>query len=439
MSERPLAERLYFLATGEDEARLCKDIPENQCNDQPVNFILQIIAQAFSKIGDALADAKVVLPWLIGAVGGPVYLVGVLVPIRESLALLPQILIGGVLRRFAIRKYFWVISSIVEGFAILGMAMVGLSGMGGTAAGYAIVGLLVLFSLARGVASIASKDTMGKTVSKTRRGRVSGYAATISGIVASLVGFYLVLAPAGARPEWVLYALLSAAGLAWFCGAASFALLQEHPGATQGGRTFRDLIGDQIRILMSDPDLQRFLLARTFMIATSLMGPLFVVLAQRQTGTSLGSLGWLILATGLAGAISSSFWGRFSDVSSRRTMAYASGAAGLLGLGTLLLLTLAPGFGDGIALYAGLIFMLGICHAGVRIGRKTHIVDMAGPDMKAEYVALSNSLIGVLLLVIGAFSSLAMAFGLEVGIGSLAILTLLGAATALTMRDVQGD
>lgn len=219
MADRTLTDSLYELATGADEARVCKDIPESQCNDQPVNFVLQVVSQAFSKTGDALADAKVVLPWLIGAVGAPVFLIGFLVPVRESLALLPQILVGGVLRRFAVRKYFWAIASIVEGLCILGMALVGLSGMDGAAAGWTIFALLVAFSLARGVASIAAKDTLGKTVSKTRRGRVSGYAATASGIVAVGVGLYLAAAPEAARPDWVLYALLVAAAGAWLAGA----------------------------------------------------------------------------------------------------------------------------------------------------------------------------------------------------------------------------
>ena len=129
MSDTSFATRLYTLATGEDGARFCKDIPDSQCNDQPINFLLQIVSQAFSKTGDALADAKVVLPWLIGAVGAPVFLIGFLVPIRESLALLPQILVGGVLRRFAIRKHFWTISSLLEGDFIAGVAFVGRSGM----------------------------------------------------------------------------------------------------------------------------------------------------------------------------------------------------------------------------------------------------------------------------------------------------------------------
>lgn len=439
MADRTLTDSLYELATGADEARVCKDIPESQCNDQPVNFVLQVVSQAFSKTGDALADAKVVLPWLIGAVGAPVFLIGFLVPVRESLALLPQILVGGVLRRFAVRKYFWAIASIVEGLCILGMALVGLSGMEGAAAGWTIFALLVAFSLARGVASIAAKDTLGKTVSKTRRGRVSGYAATASGFVAVGVGLYLAAAPEAARPDWVLYALLVAAAGAWLAGAFTYSQLKEQPGATQGGQTFRDVVADQVRTLLSDRELQIFLAARTFMIATALMGPLFVAMAQRETGQDLTGLGWLILASGLAAAISSSFWGWLSDISSRNTMALAAGFAGLLGLASLAIIALMPQLKDAVWVYAGLVFLLGVAHSGVRIGRKTHIVDLAGKDKKAEYVALSNTIIGVFLLILGAFSGATMAFGVEIGIAALAVLALVGAGTALSLRDVQKD
>lgn len=434
-----ISERLYEFATGEDEARLCRDIPDGQCNDQPINFVLQTASQALSKTGDALADAKVVLPWLIGAVGAPVFLIGFLVPIRESLALLPQILVGGMLRRHAIRKYFGVVSFLAQGLCVFGMALVGLSGMTGAAAGWTVVALLTLFSLARGIVSIASKDVLGKTVSKTRRGRVNGNAGMIAGVLASVVGVYIALAPDGARPDWLLYGLLIGAAGLWVASALTYAGLVEHPGATEGGRGFSELLGDQARLLLSDPDLRMFLYARALMISTALLGPLFVALAQERAGSDLTSLGWLMLSAGLAGAVSSSFWGRFSDTSSRSTMALASCLAGLLGLVCVLLLTFVPEVGDSVAFYAALLFALSVAHAGVRIGRKTHVVDLAGKDNKSEYVALSNTIIGVLLLIVGAFSGVAVIFGLEVGIVALSILALAGAGLARAMRDVQAD
>lgn len=428
---------LYKLATSEDSARLCRDIPENQCREQPRNFVWQVVAQALSKVGDVLADTKVVLPWLLGAVGAPVFLIGLLVPIRESLALMPQVLVGGVIRRFAVRKWFWVTSSMVEGLCIVLMGVLAAAGLKGAAAGWTIIGLLVVFSLARGVASVAAKDTLGKTVSKGRRGRVSGYAAAASGFVAAAVGFYLALAPDNARPEWLLYAIIIAAGLSWFLAAATFSMINEYAGATDGGRDIRDLVRDQVMLLIRDPELQTFLVARTLMISTALVGPLYVSLAQRTSGQTLDGLGWLVIATGLAGAVSSSIWGILSDKSSRMTMALASALAGALGFAALAALNLAPDLADSIMFYGAVVFVLAVAHAGVRIGRKTHVVDIASGDRKAEYVALSNTLIGILLLVMGVLVSGLLALGFEIAIALLSLLALLGAVVALTMKRAQ--
>jgi len=438
MDDGGLAFRLYDLATGDEDARLCRDIADDQCREQPRNFLFQIIAQALSKTGDVLADSRVVLPWLLGAVGAPVHLVGLLVPIRESLALLPQILVGGVIRRYPVRKGFWVASSLVEGLCVVLMGAIAAAGLRGAAAGWAIVGLLVAFSLARGVASIAAKDTLGKTVSKGRRGRVSGYAATVSGLIAAAVGLYFVLSPERARPDWLLHAVIVAAGVSWFAAAAAFARINEYPGATVGGRGLGDLVRDQVILLILDRELQKFLAARTLMISTALVGPLYVGLAQRETGQTLDGLGWLVLASGLAGALSASIWGTLSDRSSRLTMALAAALAGALGLGVLAALAGVPTLAGSVVFYAAVLFVLGIAHAGVRIGRKTHVVDLAGGDRKAEYVALSNTVIGVLLLVMGALVSALLGFGLEAGIAALSILALVGAAMALTMKHVQG-
>jgi len=432
-----LAFRLYDLATGDEDARLCRDIPDEQCREQPRSFVRQVLAQALSKTGDVLADSKVVLPWLLGAVGAPVFLVGLLVPVRESLALMPQILFGGFLRRFPVRKGFWVASSVIEGLCVILMGAIALVGLRGAAAGWTIVGLLVVFSVARGIASIAAKDTLGKTVSKGRRGRVSGYAAMASGLVATAVGLYLALSPENARPEWLLYAIIIAAGLCWFLAAAAFWTINEYPGATDGGRGIRDLVRDQVTLLAKDPELQKFLAARTLMVSTALAGPVYVSLAQMGTGRTLDGLGWLVIASGLASAVSSSFWGASSDRSSRLTMAFAALLAGVLGVCVLVALAFVPRLAASIAFYAAILFVLGIAHAGVRIGRKTHVVDLASGDRKAEYVALSNTIMGILLLVVGALISALLGFGLEVGVGVLSAMALLGAAMSLTMKHAQ--
>ena len=435
--EPGLDAHLYDLATGDEDARICRDIPEDQCNEQPRSFVRQVIAQSLSKTGDVLADPKIVLPWLLGALGAPVFFVGLLVPIREALALLPQMLVGSAIRRFPVRKGFWVVASIVEGSCVVLMGVLAAAGLRGAAAGWSITGLLVVFSLARGVASIAAKDTLGKTVSKGRRGRVSGYAATASGLAASAAGLYLALTPEGARPEWALYAIIVGAGLCWFAAAATFWSIREFPGATEGGKSLRDLVREQVALLFKDAELRKFLLARTLMISTALAGPAYVSLAQQGSGQKLAGLGWMVIAGGLASALSASFWGTLADRSSRLTMGVAALVCGALGVIVLAALHFVPELAGSSLFFAAVLFVLGIGHAGVRIGRKTHVVDLAGGDRKTEYVAVSNTLIGILLLVIGAGVGVLLGIGLELAIGVLSAMALLGAVLAMAMKNVQ--
>ena len=118
-------------------------------------------------------------------------------------------------------------------------------------------------------------------------------------------------------------------------------------------------------------------------------------------------------------------------------MALAAAIAGALGPVALLVLTHMPGLAGSIIFYAAILFVLGVAHAGVRIGRKTHVVDLAGGDRKAEYVALSNTVIGILLLGTGALTGALMGVSITAAIGTLSALALLGAGLAMTMTNVQ--
>jgi predicted MFS family arabinose efflux permease len=248
---------------------------------------------------------------------------------------------------------------------------------------------------------------------------------------------YLALSPAEVRPDWLLLALLAAAGMCWIAGAAIFLTVNEYEGATDGGRGLIDIARDQIRLILGDQELQRFILARALMTATALSGPIYVALAQRGGGQALDNLGWLLLASGFAGALSGSFWGMLADRSSRATMAIGAAIGGLVGLSVLALVMLAPAYAEGVAPHAAALFVLNIGHAGVRIGRKTQIVDIAGGDAKAEYVAVSNTVIGVLLIGIGATVGAVSTSSLEAALLLLAVMALAGAAVSMRLENAQ--
>lgn len=434
-AEPGITRDLYDLLTGDEDARVCRDIPEDACREQPGNFFIHIGSLVATKTGDLLSSPKVVLSWLLIHLGAPAFMLGFLVPVRESLSLLPQLFVAGYIRRVGVRKWFWVAGSFIEGLAVAAMALVALT-LYGAAAGWSILGLLVVFSLARGVCSIADKDVLGKTISKSRRGTASGYASSLAGAIAVVTGaLWFVIAP-NEQGTAFFAALLFGAGALWILAALLFGRIVEYPGATEGGGNAIAEAIRQLGLIARDPDLRQFLIVRTLLLSTALVAPFYVSLASRESGGDLSQLGTLLVATGAAGFVSAAAWGRLSDRSSRKTMAAAALLAAIAGF-----LTVAVSQIDGLP-YASVwltvtYFLLNVAHEGVRLGRKTHLIDIATADNRASYVAVSNTIIGVMLLVGGAFGGLVSIAGPAAAISVLSAISLVAAVAALRLKEAQ--
>lgn len=137
---------LYERLAEDDGGRVCKDISDEGCRETPGNFLATLIANTASNVAGRLASAKTTLPWLLIQVGAPAWVISLLVPIRESGSMLPQMLIDAWVRGRAIRKWIWVDGGSVQGLALLLMVWCAFT-LQGLSAGLA---LLVMFSLARG-------------------------------------------------------------------------------------------------------------------------------------------------------------------------------------------------------------------------------------------------------------------------------------------------
>src|SRR5690606_19688959 len=105
---------------------------------------------------------------------------------REAGSLLLQVAVAGWVDRLRRRKWAWVAGSVVQGLCVAGMAGVAL-GLQGLQAGLALLGLLVVFSAARSVSSLSSKDVLGRSVAKARRGRAGGWASAAAGVTTLVV------------------------------------------------------------------------------------------------------------------------------------------------------------------------------------------------------------------------------------------------------------
>jgi len=440
MSVAAVQQRIHALVRGKADGWECRDISEEACRHQPGNFLRHVASLAASKTGDGLADPKLVLSWLLGALGAPEIYIGLLVPVREAGALLPQLATAGFIRALPRRKWVWVVGSAVQGAAVAAMAAVAWR-LDGAAAGAAVVALLAAFALARSVCSVSYKDVLGKTVSKSTRGTATGTAATIASTLVLLFGVLLSTGVLELSVDLIATVLLGAAGL-WFLAAVVFASIAEASGSSASGENALFVAIEQIGLLRRDPQLVRFIVTRGLLVATALAPPYLLVLAGRTGGRQLGALGPFVVASALAAVTSAYLWGRLSDRSSRRVLMIAAlvGAAALAAAAVLGAAARAGGTeGEvvtGVA-FPFVLYVMMIAYQGVRLGRSTHVVDMADEQTRAAYTALSNTAIGVFLAGGGVFGMLATRFGEAAVLCVFALMCLAAAFTASGLAEVQ--
>src|SRR5690625_6049597 len=53
--------QLYEWLTGDEDSRMCRDISDTPCHEQPRNFFLHLFAALGNKLADELSSARLVL------------------------------------------------------------------------------------------------------------------------------------------------------------------------------------------------------------------------------------------------------------------------------------------------------------------------------------------------------------------------------------------
>lgn len=415
-----------------DEDHGCGDLPEGACQEVPDNVGKIVGAQTLQRVADSVVDAKTVLPWALGAVGAPAALAGLLVPIRESGSLLPQASLVPHVRRVAVRKWVWVAGAGGQALAAAAMAAA-VAGTRGVLAGVLILASLAVLALARSLSSIASKDVLGRTVPKGKRGRVNGLATTAAGVVALTVGAGIAVLGGDEPAAGPLAALLAAAAAAWLLAGVVFAWVAEPAGSDAAPR--EPWLRRSVALLREDAPFRRYVLARTLLLVTALSPPFIVALASDEAAGALGALGPFVLASGLASLVGGWLWGGVADRSSRWAMQLGAGGASLVLL-ALLAARSVDGLADALWLHVGAYLLVALCHTGARVGRKTYVVDLARGDQRTAYVAVSNTAMGALLLLTGAISAALAQLGVVVALGFLAVLGLVGVRVARRLPEV---
>lgn len=390
------------------------------------DFLTHIAALAATKLADGLINPKLVLAWLLTALGAPAWALGLLVPIREAGALAPQLPLAPLVASAPLRKRLWSLASLAQGLAALGIASAALM-LDDGAAVWAILACLAVLSLARALGSLSHKDALARTVAKGARGAALGAASTLGAAGAALFAAALTLGWIAPTAPMIA-AAVALAGALWLAAAALFLTLDEAPQAGRAERIgWRALRG----ALRDDAQLRRFIAARGLLTGTALAPPFLVMLAGGAE-----ALGPLLLASASASVASGYVWGRLADRSSRLALS----AAGALGAGVCGAAAAAGALSGGLGGAAGAalaVFALQVAHEGVRGARKVHLTDMSEDGERAVNTALSNTAIGLVLLAGGAMGVVAAAFGPAAALAAFAMMCAGGAVMAAGLEEAQ--
>ena len=434
-----IIDKLYRLLTKEkDGERVCKDITADACTYVPRNFFIQVLSQIFTKLGDTLSNPKTVLTWLMSYVSAPVFLISLIVPIRESGSMVPQVLFARFINRRAIRKWIWVAGSFLQFLSIASMGLIALY-FEGTTAGWLIIAALVIFSLARSISSIVSKDITGKTIPKTRRGQLKGYAVSASGILVLVAGLFMLYKSKSEATISFYSAIMFFASATWLIAAVIYSRIREFPDEHASENKEGEGMLSHFSLLKTNRQFRDFIIARTLLLCTALSAPFYVLLAQEHVGKELYLLALFIIARGIASIISSPVWGKYADRSSKNVMAIAVTMASVLGIVAFFVITYMKELRSVNWIYPLAFFILGIAHQGVRLGRKTYIIDMAAGNQRTIFVSVSNTIIGIILLFVGSLSALVSLLSVEGVVLLLSILGLLGAYKSYQLPNAEKD
>ena len=377
----------------------------------PSQFTRLLSISTLTQLADEIVSAKIVLPWILLSLNAPLWMLALIVPIKESGALLPQWSVQKILAAKFSTATIWRTGMAMQGAALFSIA----AGMwwlvAASFAAYLVLLAVVVLSLGRALCSFTIKDIQAHNVEKGRRGKLIGAGGSAAGLVTILVALLLWQYSADSAvvgseiPEQTVLGLLVIAGcLCYGLGLwLSRSLSMPEPIVPEPNTPSGRPVGSVPSVpslslwqyVTHESDLRELIISRVLLMHGAIVLPLMVLLiAERYEGIS--SLALVMLASAIASFMSSYIWGWFSDYSARTTLAIAA-AGCMLSLGWLL----TPwGLAELYAAGAGFLLM-NLCYSGIRTARKTYLIDMVSHPKRQRYVAAGNTLVGCVLLLLG--------------------------------------
>ena len=346
------------------------------------------------KLADLLISAKTTLPWLLASLGAPIWIVSMLVPIRESGSLIPQWPLKQKVSHIENRLVIWRWGIVIQACSICLMLTSAIL-TEALIAGLLILFCLLLLSLGRSLSSLSMKDIQGINVEKGQRGKLVGMASTMSGLLSLITAGLLILSPQDMSIKAIQLLITFSAFIMFvslFLSIGLTANLSDNKKDSNDGKSLWKTINQQA-------DLRQLIVSRCLLLHAALIAPFFV--SASAINNDFFQLPYFIISSAMASFLSSYLWGKMADKSAIHTMFYATLVCISASVAFYFVTSIDKWWVD-----VFLFFVLNLGYAGIRIGRKTYMLDIAQGSQRTLYVAAANSMVGYVLLMLGGLYAL---------------------------------
>ncbi|MCX7680804.1 MAG: MFS transporter [Anaerolineae bacterium] len=383
----------------------------SECTEREIRraFALGVFNGAVFQFGESLIDPSVVLTWFVSRLTASNVLIGLVAPLGDAGWFLPQLFFSGLVQRMERKMpvYRLFVFVRVATWAVLA-AMVWLV----EEPHLLLAMFFFLYAIARlasGPSGLAFFDIVARAIPPQRRGSFFGWRQLLGGIL-GLGGGWVVRRvlncpslpfPHGHATLFGLYTLALTLAL------GSFTFVREPPGQAQSwpGNAQRRLAW-AVHILVGNGAYRNYLLARTALILAGAAVPFYTVYARNVLGAAEGMAGVYVSARLAAQLLSNLPWGRLGDQRGNRLVMklLASGSALTPVLALVLMGTVAAFRPQGAWLpYLALpIFLMdGLMRPAHMLAGSNFLLEMAPERERPLYLGLSNSLLGVVILLSG--------------------------------------
>lgn len=423
-AQKTISERAYTTLAGARDAA-----PHHRRN-----FLLNFVHGGTTTLAAKLASPSLILPLLMTAIAAPTVLFGLLMPVFKASVLLPQLALSGQMRAFRKRKWIWIATALSRAPILLLMIAAALL-LPPYVAGVALVALTGLYGIAVSLGVLSFLDVVAKTIPAGQRGLLLARRASFGGIITLGLGLLVQtygIGSAGVTPYLVL---LGGAAILWLIAATLVAAMVERDGEIAPRRNPLHEVRAGIELLRRFPGFRHYISMRALLLIIELTIPFFALGMQRFTTAERGvSLGLYMIAVALAEILSNLLWGRYADRDSRLVLAGAATISVLSGLGVLAIVALPESWRLPL-IYAVPFLGINFAFAGVRLGADTYLIDSTPDTDRPMYVALSNTVIGVVGLMGALLGGVASIAGLETVFVILVVLASLGALAAWSLPE----